>query len=81
MLKRAQEFIDGGLYVSIIFMDLSKAFDCVDHNILLDKIYKVGIRGNMWELIKSYLENRYQYVEMHEIKSDTKLFNKFSIFV
>ena len=53
-------------------MDLSKAFDCVDHEILLDKIHLAGIRGNLWDLIKTYLSKREQYVEIDNKKGDTK---------
>ena len=44
-----------------IFIDLSKAFDTLDHNILLQKIDNCGIRGIANDLLKSYLTNRKQY--------------------
>ena len=53
-----------------IFIDLSKAFDTIDHSTLLVKLDRYGIRGNANCLIKSYLSNRVQYTEIHNEKSD-----------
>ena len=46
-----------------IFLDLSKAFDTVDHTILISKPEHYGIRGLPLEWIQNYLSNRFQYVE------------------
>jgi hypothetical protein len=54
--------LNNSLLVGHIFCDLCKAFDCVDHEILLAKMYHSGITGKSHKLITSYLENRSQRV-------------------
>ena len=46
-----------------ILIDFRKAFDTVEHSILLDKSYHYGIRGNALQWLNSYLTNGYQYVK------------------
>ena len=53
-----------------LFLDFSKAFDTVNHEILLSKLYKYGIRGTPLEWFKDYLTNRQQYVRIGNIDSD-----------
>ena len=62
--------IDNNNIVCGIFADLSKAFDTVDHSILIKKIDYYGIRGVANELIDSYLTNRKQYVQVNGSKSE-----------
>lgn len=55
-----------------IYMDLSKAFDTLDHNILIEKLQHYGIRNQSLELLKDYLNNRYQYVNYQNVDSNQK---------
>ena len=52
-----------------IFSDISKAFDSVDHNILIDKLVKIGIGGLSLKWFTSYLKNRKQFVKLGDYKS------------
>ena len=52
--------LDNKEWVGGLFCDLSKAFDYVDHDILLEKLKFYGISGTANKLIKSHLTNRYQ---------------------
>lgn len=63
--------LDCGLSgVAGLFLDFSKAFDLVDHDILLDKLSCYGVCGSELLLFKSFLSRRIQYVEVCGAKSD-----------
>ena len=62
--------MDQGRTPLSIFLDLSKAFDTIDHNILTHKLSYYGFRPQSLLLVKSYLENRCQYVQIDDIKSE-----------
>ena len=53
----------------IIYLDFSKAFDKVDHKMLLYKLSKMGIRGKMYSWIERFLSNRTQQVVVNGAKS------------
>ena len=58
--------------VAGIYLDLSKAFDTVDHEVLLHKLQHYGIRGLPLKWFQSYLTNRQQYTIVNEAKSDLR---------
>jgi hypothetical protein len=53
-----------------IYLDMTKAFDTLDHEILLRKLEHYGIRNKSLELFSSYMTNRYQYVVLNNTESD-----------
>ena len=64
------ENLDNGNYALGVFLDLQKAFDTVNHSILLNKLYYYGIRGSIHEWFKSYLSNRCQYTVVNNVSSN-----------
>ena len=58
-------------HIISIFVDLKKAFDLVDHDILLRKLFLFGIRGTPLDWFRSYLSNRRQYVRIGNSTSTT----------
>ena len=64
------ESINNGEYTIAAFIDLKKAFDTVNHKILLKKLYYAGIRNNTWKWIENYLHNRVQKTFCNGIKSE-----------
>ena len=62
LIERITEALDNGNHVLGVFLDFSKAFDTVDHRILLQKLQCYGIRGLALEWISNYLSNRKQFV-------------------
>ena len=61
------ENLDQGNSIISVFIDLSKAFDTVDHQILFKKLYNYGFRGKVLDLLIDYLSNRSQYVALHDL--------------
>ena len=61
--------LNNNCYVLGLFLDLQKAFDTVDHEILLYKLYHYGIRGTLFTWFKSYLSERIQFTTVNEVPS------------
>ena len=69
---KIQRAIENKLYSCGIFLDLSKAFDTVNHSILLKKLEKYGVRGVANDWFCSYLSNRRQFVSIGNSVSECK---------
>ncbi len=67
--------IDNGLMTGAVFLDFKKAFDSVDHSLLLDKLYNLGILDREHEWFANYLNGRKQIVDYHGMLSATKSVN------
>ena len=62
LVKEVKQSFENGEYTLGVFVDLSKAFDTVDHEILLKKLHLYGVRGSFHSLLTNYLEKRKQYI-------------------
>ena len=72
-VRKIEAALDHGLHTIGIFIDLSKAFDTLDHSILLKKLDHYGIRGIAQQLLESYLTGRQQYTSFDGENSDKLL--------
>ena len=70
LVDRISEALDNGDYVVGVFPDFAKAFDTVDHAILLDKMLIYGVRTTALEWFKDYLTGRSQYVTYNGFNSN-----------
>jgi len=75
LVDKISEELDKKKFTLGIFIDLSKAFDTINHEILLGKLQQYGIRGTAQNWFKSYLSNRYQYVQLDDHISNKLLIN------
>lgn len=70
LIEAINEGLNSKMYIRILFLDLRKAFDLVNHEILIKKLEKLGINGPAKEIFRHYLTNRTQYVNVGDTKSN-----------
>ena len=59
--------IEGSFHITLgVFIDLSNAFDTVDHHILVSKLENYGVNGNNLRWFQSYIKNRKQYLNFNK---------------
>lgn len=75
LTEEIKQAIDRGLLVGSVFIDLTKAFDTINHHVLLAKLESFGMSGPPLSFIKSYLSNRSQMVHVNGHLSTPKLIN------
>ena len=68
--EEISENMQNGYTTCTVFLDFRKAFDTIDHQILLSKLYKFGIRGLALKLIGNYLNDRKQFTKINNIMSE-----------
>ena len=66
------EALNNDKYTIGVFLDFSKAFECIDHHILIEKLENMGIRGKMLQLMADYLSGREQKVYYNGAFSDSR---------
>ena len=71
-LQYLYKHIDSGNIVFSLFLDFCKAFDCVNHEILLSKLITCGVWGIALNWLRSYLTNREQYVCINNVDSNPR---------
>ena len=69
-MNKVANAVDCQKYLAGIFLDLSKAFDTLDHAILLSGLEACGITGTAHQWVTDYFRNRMQYVQIDHSKSD-----------
>ena len=70
LVEQWKEALDGSMSSGALLMDLSKAFDCIPHDLLIAKLYAYGMDKNSLTFFSSYLRNRKQRVKVQGQKSD-----------
>ena len=70
LTERWRLALDESKVIAVVFIDFQKAFDCVNHTVLMDKLHSIGISGSFYDWLLNYLENRKQFVTVNGSNSE-----------
>ena len=73
LIDKLTQAIENGEYIIDVILDFARAFDTVDHKILLNKLYHYGVRGCAHKWLSSYLTDGQQFVICNGVKSRNQL--------
>ncbi|KAG8311282.1 hypothetical protein J6590_108592 [Homalodisca vitripennis] len=71
LIENIIDKLEEGSKVTSLYLDFSKAFDCLNHNCLLDKLNTLGVTGTALAWFDSYLRSRQQMVEVECLSNNT----------
>ena len=72
IIDKIVEALENHEHVMVLYLDLAKTFDTVDHKILLNKLSHYGIRGKALSWFENYLNERQQFVNYSNVQSQSK---------
>lgn len=73
LITKIQNYRDINRTVALIFIDLQKAFDTVKRELLIQKLWEIGIRSKAYKWFQSYLSDRKQYININGIITEKLL--------
>jgi hypothetical protein len=74
-----QEALDKRVHTIGIFIDLTRAYDILNHKLLLEKLSSYGISGSKNSWFRSYLTNRRQFIEINQCDSSSVKVNRYTV--
>jgi hypothetical protein len=77
-IERIQKALDKRVHTIGIFIDLTRAYDVLNHKLFLEKLSSYGIRGTTTSWFRSYLTNRRQFIEINQSDSSNVMVNRYS---
>ena len=69
-IHKCIDSIEAKRYTALVFIDVQKAFDCVNHEVLMEKLEMLGVRGPLYTLISDYLFSRKQRIQVGDERSE-----------